>query len=283
MGMLSFVGYRLSMTEVHLHVLSVAPASGKTVITTGIIRSIRDRGDRVLPFKPVAETVLRDGSPQLPEAVDHQCFAAGAAVSPEMWPVRVIPMGREADVWLYGDYLGKVPRLGRDMPVLAALPSEARAAVSRELAVCRAALLDRCEVLVSEGAGSATALSELGIDDPANVSVGTRAGQVLLVARATSGTAITALDRGIEVLRGRSVNVTGFLLNDVPGCIDEHVGAAAASAERTGVPFVGVMPWSDFFEGREKYSPPSQGCAEDHRHIADLVASALDLELLESA
>jgi cobyric acid synthase len=265
----------LLVADGHLHVLSTTPASGKTVITTGLIRALRDQGRRVLPFKPVSETTFVDGVLGLSESVSHQCFAAGTDPLPEISPVRVVPVGREADVWLFDELVGRVPRLGRDMPVIAALPSPDRAAIVRALTRCREALRERCDLLISEGSGAATAQLELGLDDYANVAVAEAAEQVLLVARASSGTALTSTERVIAGLRERSVSVTGFLLNDVAGYVDEHVRAARRLAERSAVPFIGVMPWTDFFEGRPKYSPPSAGCAEDHRHLADLVSGLL--------
>jgi cobyric acid synthase len=261
----------------HLHVLSTTPASGKTVITTGLIRALRNDGRRVLPFKPVSETVLFDGVPAMPEAVDHQCFAAGVAFIPAVAPIRTVVARREADVWLYEDYVGRVPRLGRDMPALATLSADARQAMTHAIADCRAALLERCDILVSEGSGAATALAEIGLADEANIGTGALADEVLLVARASNGSAFTTADRVISVLRERSVNVTGFMLNDVPGCRDAHIEAAQEVAKRNDIEFVGVMPWTDFFENRPKYSPPSPGCDEDHQHLADLINSVLRL------
>lgn len=259
----------------HLHVVSTTPASGKTVITTGLIRVLRDRGTRVLPFKPVSETMLESGMPVLAEAIEHQCFAAGVSFQPQIAPVRVVQVGREADVWLFDEYLGRVPRLGRDMPALASLPSSECAAIMQALEECRRFLLEQCDVLISEGSGAATAQLELGIDDYANVAMGVAADEVLLVARASNGTALSSTERVIELLRRHSVDVTGFLLNDVAAYLDEHALAARQIATRSGVAFLGIMPWTDFFEGRPKYSPPSDGCDEDHRHLAELVGGLL--------
>jgi cobyric acid synthase len=257
----------------HLHVLSSTPASGKTVITTGLIRALRDRGRRVLPFKPVSETMLADGVPAMPDAVAHQCFAAGVDLEPVFAPVLTVASGREADVWLGGDHLGRVPRLGRDMPVLAALPAAAQRAIADAVDVGRAGLLDRCDILVSEGSGSATALAEIGLTDVANIVTAAKADRVLLIARASTGTAFTTTDRVIATLRDHEAEVTGFLLNDVAGCVAAHVKAAERVTARNGVGFLGVMPWTDFFDSRPLYAPPSLGCDEDHRHLADLVES----------
>lgn len=259
----------------HLHVLSTTPASGKTVITTGLIRALRDDGRRVLPFKPVSETVLSRGVPVTPEAIEHQCFAADTDILPAIAPIRTVVSGRESDVWLHGDYLGRVPRLGRDMPALATLPADARESMIKAIADCRSALLERCDILISEGSGAATALAEIELSDEANIGMGALADEVLLVARASGGSAFTTADRVISVLRQRSVNVTGFMLNDVAGCLDAHIEAALRAAHRNRVEFVGVMPWTDFFADRPKFSPPSAGCDEDHRHLARLVNSVI--------
>lgn len=257
----------------HLHVLSTTPASGKTVVTTGLIRGVRNAHHRVLPFKPVSETLLIEGGPARPEAIEHQCFAAGVPFQPEMAPVRTVVVGREADVWLFDQYVGRVPRLGRDMPALGTLPLLERDAISDAVDGCRRALLEDCDLLVSEGSGAATALTELGLVDIANIQTGVLADDVLVVARASNGTAFTTVDRVMGVLRERFVNVTGFLLNDVPGCLDQHVEAGMDAANRNSVEFVGVMPWTDFFDNRPRYRPPSQGCDEDHQHLANLVGS----------
>jgi cobyric acid synthase len=260
----------------HLHVLSTTPASGKTVITTGLIRALRDRGHVVLPFKPVVEaTASANGAPEMPASVRHQCFAAAADVAAEISPIKVIVDRREAEVWLFDERIGRVPMLGRDMPVLGLLDDEARHAVAVALGNSLSTLADQCDILVSEGSGAATALLELGLTDPANIDVGSTADQILLVARASSGTAFTTVDRVIAVLHEHGVDVSGFLLNDVPGCVVDHDHAARRAADRCGVEYVGAMPWTDFFEYRPKHEPPSPGCDEDHAHLADLVTSTI--------
>lgn len=264
------------MTDGHIHVLSTTPASGKTVITVGLIRALRDRGRKVLPYKPVAEVVAENGGPpQLPETVVHQCFAAAAKFIPEMSPVKVVTTERVADVWLHDQHVGRVPMLGRDMPALAVLPEHTRTAIKTSIRDCRLALAESCDVLVSEGSGAATALAELGLEDDANISTGVVADQVLLVARASNGTAFTTFDRVVDMLRQSGVNVTGFLLNDVAGCLDEHIHAARLAVTRKDVDYVGAMPWTSFFKDRVKYSPPSPRCDEDHAHLAELVNSVV--------
>lgn len=236
---------------------------------------MRDRGQRVLPFKPVAETSLCDRLPAHSDSLLHQCFAAGAQVIPAMSPVKVVRGRQKAMVWLYDEMVGEVPTIGRDMPVLAKLPASSQSAVSSAINECRLELIESSDVLVSEGSGSATALTELGLQDDANIITAARADQVLLVARASNGLAFTAFDRAIDVLRNEGVTISGLILNDVPGCYDEHDAAARFAVARKQVGYAGVIPSTSFFDNRPKYEPPSRGCDEDHAHLTELVASVL--------
>lgn len=248
------------------------------MITTGLVRALRDRDFDVLPFKPVSEVALQaDGAPGVPEGLLHQCFAAGVAHEPEMFPVRAVSNGNLAHVWLFDDYLGMVPRLGRDMPVLSSLPAAAREAASAAIEESRRVLRARCRVLVSEGAGACTALGDLQQPDFANLAVARAADRVLLVARASNGLTFAGIDHAVGQFRAAGVDLGGFLLNDVRALEDAHGEAGRAVAGRTGVPFEGCIPWSDFFTGRPKYQPPSVGCREDHGHLAHLLATSFDL------
>jgi adenosylcobyric acid synthase len=264
----------------HLHVVSATPASGKSVITTALIRALRDDGVRVLPFKPVSEAPGDGGPPGPPAALVHQCFAAGVPVDTRMAPVRVVAAGGECDVWLGGRLLGRVPRLGRDMPVLGALGDASARLLRGHVEAAAAALRRDCDALVSEGAGALGELTALSQDDIANVHVARLADGVALVARTSQGGTFQLIDALARMLLADpAVNPLGFVVNDVRACRDRYERAAAAAAARLGLPCLGLVPWSGFFAGRPKYEPPSEGCREDHAHLARLVREGLDLRL----
>lgn len=264
----------------HLHVASATPASGKSVITTALIRALHDDGVRVLPFKPVSEVDGDGQAPGPPAALVHQCFAAGVAVEADMAPVRVVPSGSEYDVWLWTRLLGRVPRLGRDMPVLDALGDSKTRLLTDEIERAAARLRRDCDALISEGAGSLGELAALSRDDIANLHVARMADGVALVARASQGATFQLIDSLARMLLADpEVNLLGFIVNDVRACHDLYDRAAAAASARIDLPCLGLMPWSDFFAGRPKYEPPSEGCREDHGHLARLLRDSLDLRL----
>lgn len=265
----------------HLHFASATPASGKSVITTALIRALHDDGIRVLPFKPVSEVDGNGRLPGPPAALIHQCFAAGVAVRPEMAPIRVVPLGNECEVWLGTQRLGRVPRLGRDMPVLDAF-GETVTGRLRDAIECAAARLRLdCDALISEGAGGLGDLTALSRDDIANVHVSRLADGVIVVARASQGGIFQLVESLVRMLQAdTAVNPLGFIVNDVRACREAYHRAAVQVATALRLPCLGLMPWSDFFVDRPKYEPPTDGCRQDHGHLAQLVRESLHVRLV---
>jgi adenosylcobyric acid synthase len=261
-----------------LHVLSPSAAGGKTVWSVGLIRALVRRGVKVVPFKPIGEGSIADGdSHRLCVSALHMVAAAELEPRDDQNPVVVRPTGQDrADIWLQGERVGNVRLFGRDMPILDDLGPDlsgtVRGAVFAALARCRT----RGDLVLSEGAGSATDLSELGCSDVANLGVGAIADAAVLVARASRGGALVALEGTLRRLPPKVVSkVRGLVLNDIRVLGAELGDALAKIADRAGLEVLSLLPWLPFFDGRPGHLPFSPESRDDHDELGRAVAESL--------
>jgi adenosylcobyric acid synthase len=261
-----------------LHVLSPSAAGGKTVWSVGLIRALVRRGVKVVPFKPVGESSTWDGDNQrLCISALHMVAAAELEPRDDHNPVVIRPTGEHrADVWLLGEWVGNVRLFGRDMPILEDLGPALLGTVTRAIFAALARCRTSGNVVVSEGAGSATDLSELGCSDVANLGLGAIADAAVLVARASRGGALAALHGTLGRLPPSvACKVRGLVLNDVR-TLEEELGQALAKvAERAGLEVLSLVPFLPFFDGRPGHAPFTCDSRDDHDELGRAVDKSL--------
>src|SRR5262245_18153214 len=110
-----------------LHIISAGANAGKTIWTMGLARALREEGVRVAVYKPVGEDHVGREIPggMASTGAMHLMAASENAPHRPANPVVIIPTApNRCNVLLYGEELGEVARLGRDMPILADLPED---------------------------------------------------------------------------------------------------------------------------------------------------------------
>jgi adenosylcobyric acid synthase len=250
-----------------LHVLSPHAAGGKTVWVVGLVRALMRRGLRVVPFKAIGESETgASTAPPVCSAALHMAAAADLAPHADLNPVVVAPLGHDrGEVWLHGGCVGSVRRVGRDMPILADLGTATLRAVEAEVLASLARCRSRGHLVVSEGAGAATELHDLGTADMANLQVGALADVSVLVARASRGGALASL-HGCRARLPESVvaKLRGVVLNDVRAMSAETAHALATWARGAELEVLSLVPWLPFFDGRPKNDAFTARSREDH-------------------
>ncbi|HEX6037563.1 cobyric acid synthase [Longimicrobium sp.] len=221
-------------------VQGTASGVGKSFLTAALCRVFARRGVRVLPFKAQNMSnnaaVTADGG-EMGRAQALQARAAGVAPDVRMNPVLLKPVA---------DTRSDVVLMGRSRPELSALHWHARRerlwpAVTDALAELRA----DADLVIAEGAGS-PAETNLRATDIVNMAVARHAdAAVLLAADIDRGGAFASLygtwalldeaDRGL---------IRGFVLNRFRGDARLLAPAPADLEARTGVPTVGVVPYT---------------------------------------
>jgi adenosylcobyric acid synthase len=223
-----------------LMVQGVSSSAGKSLITTGIARSLARRGRDVVPFKAQNMSnnarVVRGG--EIGTAQYLQALAAGVEPDVRMNPVLVKPEG---------DNRSQVVILGKADLELSRLPWRARASrLWPVIESCLQELRAEHDVLIIEGAGS-PAETNLRDSDLANMKTAHAAdARVLLVADIDRGGAFAHLYGTWAILpeAERSL-IAGFALNKFRGDPSLLPPAPEDLERRTGVPTVGVLPWLD--------------------------------------
>ncbi|HET9933822.1 MAG TPA: cobyric acid synthase, partial [Polyangiaceae bacterium] len=219
--------------------------AGKTVLVAGLCRSFANRGLRVAPFKsqnmalnsyvtPHGEVVAR--------ATALQARAARQELCVHMNPLLLKPKGDElAQLMVHGKPC---------MDVTASqyfLSDELQALKLRAIDESIAALRERYDVVIAEGAGS-SAEPNLRRLDVVNMGVAHRLGaRVWIAVDIDRGGAFASMLGTLEVLRATSPAdldlVDGFVLNKFRG--DRRVLEPALDfmKERSNVPILGVLPY----------------------------------------
>jgi adenosylcobyric acid synthase len=221
-----------------LAVQGVSSSAGKSLVATALARAFRRRGVRVAPFKAqnMSNNARVVSGGEIGVAQYLQALAAGIEPDVRMNPILVKP---EADDRSQVVVMGKVDReLGarrwRDRP--ARLWPIAEAAL-REL-------LAEYDLVLIEGAGS-PAETNLRSTDLSNMRSAHAAGApAILVADIDRGGAFAHLHGTWALVDGADRGaLKGFVLNKFRG--DESLLAPAPDdlTARTGMAFLGVIPW----------------------------------------
>jgi len=219
---------------------------GKTVLVAGLCRAARNRGLRVLPFKP--QNMSNNAAAVDPDAHGRggeigraqwlQALACGVAPSVDMNPVLLKPQSDHGSQIVVQGTVSGAAR-GRDYQRLkpqlmgAVLDSFGR-------------LASRADLVLVEGAGSAAEIN-LRAGDIANMGFATRAGvPVVLVGDIDRGGVIASLVGTHAVLdeTDRAI-VAGFLINKFRGDASLFDDGLSAVTRFTGWRSFGVLPWLD--------------------------------------
>lgn len=212
---------------------------GKSLIVAGLCRAYRNRGFKVLPFKPQNMSnnaaVTADGG-EIGRAQALQALACGAAASVDMNPVllkpqsstgaQVVLRGRVVGAAAARDYQAWKPKLLA--PVLESFER----------------LAQKCDLVIVEGAGSASEIN-LRKNDIANMGFSRAAGvPVVLIGDIDRGGVIAQIVGTRAVLDpADAAMIKGFLVNKFRGDPALFADGMALIEQMTGWPALGLVPF----------------------------------------
>jgi len=220
-------------------VLGTASHVGKSVLTTAFCRLLAERGVRVAPFKAqnmaLNSFVTRSGG-EIGRAQVAQAEAAGTEPLVDMNPVLLKPMGGVSQVVLEGSPVGVMS--AREYYA-------AKADIWPRVTRAYDRLAGAFEVVVLEGAGSPVEIN-LAEHDLTNLRMARYAdASVVLVADIERGGVFAQIVGTWELLppddRRR---VVGFIINKFRGDVSLLDPGLDYLRTRTGVPVLGVLPFS---------------------------------------
>ncbi len=222
-----------------LLVAGTSSDAGKSAVVTGLCRAYARRGLKVAPYKAQNMSnnsmVCRDGS-EIGRAQYLQAQAAGVEPSSVHNPVLLKPgSDRRAFVVLRGQPGGE-------------LAAGEYATGRRHLAEAAFAAYDEleasCDLVVCEGAGSPAEIN-LRAGDYVNMGLARRFGlPVVVVGDIDRGGILASLYGTWALLEPEDrALLKAFVINKFRGDVSVLEPGLAMITERTGVPFLGVLPW----------------------------------------
>jgi adenosylcobyric acid synthase len=215
--------------------------AGKSRVVTGLCRSLARRGVRVAPFKAqnmALNSYVTASGHEIGRAQGVQALAAGVEPEVDMNPILLKPTGeRTSQVVVLGRPLGHL-----DAGAYHAAKPGLRGMVLDALERLRG----RFDVVVLEGAGSPAEINLLE-HDIVNLSVAEAAGAPALVVGDIDRGGVFAALYGTHALLPDHLRrlVRGFVINKFRGDPALLAPGLAALEARTGVPTLGVLPWTE--------------------------------------
>lgn len=213
--------------------------AGKSILTAGILRVLRQDGYRVAPFKSqnmaLNSYVTREGL-EMGRAQVVQAAAAGMEPSADMNPILLKPMGdTTSQVIVNGRPIGKM-RAADYYKVKKSLVPDILAAYER--------LRERADIIVIEGAGSPVEIN-LREGDFVNMGLAEMVdAPVLLAGNIDPGGVFAQLLGTIQLLRPEErARVKGLIINKFRGDVSLLQPGLDMFAEYCDIPFAGVVPW----------------------------------------
>jgi len=240
--------------------------AGKSLVVTGLCRALARRGIGVAPFKAQNmsnnSAVCADGA-EIGRAQYLQAQAAGVEPSSAMNPVLLKPgSDRRSHVVLRGRPYGTLES-GEYATGRAQLAAAAFDAYDE--------LAEQYEVIICEGAGSPAEIN-LRAGDYVNLGLARAKGlPVTVVGDIDRGGVLAALFGTVALLdEADRAMISSFMINKFRGDPAVLQPGLEELARRTGVPFVGVLPWlADVWLDGEDALDIGAWRRHDH-HSADL-------------
>ncbi len=213
--------------------------AGKSLVVTGLCRALARRGIRVAPFKAQNmsnnSAVCADGA-EIGRAQYLQAQAAGVEPSSAMNPVLLKPgSDRRSHVVLRGRSHGTLESgeyvTGRTQLAAAAFDAYDE-------------LAEQYEVIICEGAGSPAEIN-LRAGDYVNLGLARAKGlPVTVVGDIDRGGVLAAMFGTVALLdEADRAMISSFMINKFRGDPAVLQPGLEELTRRTGVPFVGVLPW----------------------------------------
>jgi adenosylcobyric acid synthase len=223
----------------NLMIQGTMSGAGKSILTAGILRVLRQDGYRVAPFKSqnmaLNSYVTREGL-EMGRAQVVQAAAAGMEPSADMNPILLKPMGdTTSQVIVNGRPIGKM-RAADYYKVKKSLVPDILAAYER--------LRERADIIVIEGAGSPVEIN-LREGDFVNMGLAEMVdAPVLLAGNIDPGGVFAQLLGTIQLLRPEErARVKGLIINKFRGDVSLLQPGLDMFAEYCDIPFAGVVPW----------------------------------------
>ena len=223
----------------NLMIQGTMSGAGKSILTAGILRVLRQDGFRVAPFKSqnmaLNSFVTRDGL-EMGRAQVVQAAAAGMEPSADMNPILLKPMGdTTSQVIVNGRPIGKM-RAADYYRVKRSLVPQILDAYHR--------LEEQADIIVIEGAGSPVEIN-LREGDFVNMGLaGMVDAPVLLAGNIDPGGVFAQLLGTVQLLRPcERERVKGLIINKFRGDVRLLEPGLAMFREYCDIPFAGVVPW----------------------------------------
>ena len=218
---------------------------GKTLMVAGLCRAARNRGLKVVPFKPqnmsnnAAVAAGRNGERgEIGRAQWLQALACGIAPSVDMNPILLKPQSEQGSQVVV---LGKVMSTARARDYQKLKPQLLEVVLESF-----ATLSAGADLVLVEGAGSPAEIN-LRSGDIANMGFATKADvPVVLVGDIDRGGVIASIVGTHAILPEEDRRmVAGFLINKFRGDVSLFDEGISKIVEFTGWPSFGVLPWVD--------------------------------------
>ena len=223
----------------NLMIQGTMSGAGKSILTAGILRVLRQDGFRTAPFKSqnmaLNSFVTRDGL-EMGRAQVVQAAAAGMEPSADMNPILLKPMGdTTSQVIVNGKPIGKM-RAADYYRVKRSLVPQILQAYRR--------LEEQADIIVIEGAGSPVEIN-LREGDFVNMGLAEMVdAPVLLAGNIDPGGVFAQLLGTVQLLRPEErERVKGLIINKFRGDVKLLEPGLVMFREYCDIPFAGVVPW----------------------------------------
>ena len=223
----------------NLMIQGTMSGAGKSILTAGILRVLRQDGFRAAPFKSqnmaLNSFVTRDGL-EMGRAQVVQAAAAGMEPSADMNPILLKPMGdTTSQVIVNGKPIGKM-RAADYYRVKRSLVPQILQAYRR--------LEELADIIVIEGAGSPVEIN-LREGDFVNMGLAEMVdAPVLLAGNIDPGGVFAQLLGTVQLLRpDERERVKGLIINKFRGDVKLLEPGLVMFREYCDIPFAGVVPW----------------------------------------
>lgn len=223
----------------NLMIQGTMSGAGKSILTAGILRVLRQDGFRAAPFKSqnmaLNSFVTRDGL-EMGRAQVVQAAAAGMEPSADMNPILLKPMGDAvSEVIVNGRPIGKM-RAADYYRVKKSLVPQILEAYHR--------LEEQAEIIVIEGAGSPVEIN-LREGDFVNMGLAQMVdAPVLLAGNIDPGGVFAQLLGTVQLMRPEErERVKGLIINKFRGDVKLLEPGLSMFREYCDIPFAGIVPW----------------------------------------